>query len=95
MECTTPQTIAFRHFDHTAYQQEKVRKQRDARARSSSRSRPPRPPTGYSSDSSAGGYHLRAPSEDQKHRLDQRDTGVSLKSTRECRPSNASWGLQS
>lgn len=47
---------SFRRFDPTAYQQEKERKLREARARSNSRTRPPRSNGGYSSDSSAGGY---------------------------------------
>ncbi|KAJ8575394.1 hypothetical protein ON010_g3820 [Phytophthora cinnamomi] len=47
---------AFRRFDPTAYQQEKERKLREARARSNSRTRPPRSNGGYSSDSSVGGY---------------------------------------
>ncbi|RLN61732.1 hypothetical protein BBJ28_00006185 [Nothophytophthora sp. Chile5] len=47
---------AFRRFDPTAYQEEKERKLRAARARSNSRSRPPRSNGGYTSDSSAGGY---------------------------------------
>jgi len=44
----------FRRFDPTAYQQEKERKLREARARSNSRTRPPRSNGGYSSDNSAG-----------------------------------------
>ncbi|EGZ10393.1 hypothetical protein PHYSODRAFT_519350 [Phytophthora sojae] len=47
---------AFRRFDPTAYQQEKERKLREGRARSNSRTRPPRSNGGYSSDSSVGGY---------------------------------------
>eukprot|EP00644_Phytophthora_capsici_P007474 jgi/Phyca11/527662/estExt2_fgenesh1_pm.C_PHYCAscaffold_210073 len=49
----TPTRAAFRRFDPTAYQQEKERKLREARARSNSRTRSN---GGYSSDSSAGGY---------------------------------------
>ncbi|GMF41883.1 unnamed protein product [Phytophthora fragariaefolia] len=45
---------AFRRFDPTAYQHEKERKLREARARS--RTRPSRSNGGYSSDSSVGGY---------------------------------------
>ncbi|KAL4094424.1 hypothetical protein PRIC1_010085 [Phytophthora ramorum] len=47
---------AFRRFDPTAYQQDKERKLREARARSNSRTRPPRSNGEYSSDSSVGGY---------------------------------------
>ncbi|KAF4039541.1 hypothetical protein GN244_ATG08374 [Phytophthora infestans] len=47
---------AFRRFDPTAYQQEKERKLREARARSNPRTRLSRSNGGYTSDSSAGGY---------------------------------------
>ncbi|KAG7378119.1 Coiled-coil domain-containing protein 61 [Phytophthora pseudosyringae] len=63
---------AFRRFDPTAYQQEKERKLREARARSNSRTRPPRSNGGYSSDSSVGGYSS----------ADSRGSKASSRSTR-------------
>ncbi|ETL29133.1 hypothetical protein F441_18080 [Phytophthora nicotianae CJ01A1] len=63
---------AFRRFDPTAYQQEKERKLREARARSNSRTRPPRSNGGYTSDSSAGGYSS----------ADSRGSKTSSRSTR-------------
>ncbi|CEG47794.1 uncharacterized protein PHALS_05129 [Plasmopara halstedii] len=60
----------FRRFDPTAYQLEKERKLREARA--NSRSRLPRSKGGYSSDSSAGGYSS----------ADSRDSKTSSRSAR-------------
>ncbi|KAK1946829.1 Coiled-coil domain-containing protein 61 [Phytophthora citrophthora] len=65
----TPTRAAFRRFDPTAYQQEKERKLREARARSNSRTRSN---GGYSSDSSVGGYSSAG----------SRDSKASSRSTR-------------
>ncbi|KAG3016438.1 hypothetical protein PC121_g14447 [Phytophthora cactorum] len=60
---------AFHRFDPTAYQQEKERKLREARARSNTRTRSN---GGYTSDSSAGGYSS----------ADSRGSKTSSRSTR-------------